>query len=459
MEDKELWEHLLQNPSLCRITQRLLLTNDVLVVNRGRGPSFQRKRSLITGEFHELTSNLYEVLPHMINLGHVKLSWTKNDQGNLGGFRKFLDALVDIECRLKELDLLLKVPDSLLSRDTTQLQRLQLSYIHNPSYIWSKLDLTTLQKLRLQFQGPQPAILFCEVTYINSMLSNAKSLTHLNLTIEHVASFVKILQSTWVNLENLTIVLRDASVSQLNNPSALTNFLKRHPNLTTLSLPAFAYVTGFPPYMDILPSLISLSYNSPIQVPLGQVLSSPTLRRLRHLTIDKEDPSLFLNEDMCRELTSLETCYIKGSLLVKYGNINQILTNLGTHIPTLQRICLPHITLPLKPNPGAPLEEVLFEALSLLQRFPNLTHLAGVPWAADFSGPRHDRLFQSLYRCHRLKYVISPSLEGGKPICVFRLTRESDNSVERMLIEPVPEMAYRHCHPDTWGGFYQGMEC
>ncbi|GJJ09869.1 hypothetical protein Clacol_004093 [Clathrus columnatus] len=319
--------------------------------------------------------------------------------------RVILGALVDSECRLEEFDLSLMIPS--FRQVTREPEKLE---------IWSKLNLTVLQKLCIYIcvEAPQdslrPLSLLNLIGSIGNMLSIAPTLTHLSLTVGHTSAPVPSpYDFICPNLESVIIKDIGRHTSAPQDQSTLINFFERHPKLTALSLPSHAYLPTSSPYITVerLPRLESLSYNSPVYVPLSQVLSPASAKRLRHLTITEKDASLE-NSDLgiYRELTSLQTFSFTSetSFYASYHNINRILTNFVTHVTSVEKVHLPY--------DGRDLGGVYLETLYILQRLPKLTHLSGLLlWMGNLS---QDPLLQELQRFSRLEYVIHPSLTPAR---------------------------------------------
>ncbi|GJJ07035.1 hypothetical protein Clacol_001233 [Clathrus columnatus] len=330
--------------------------------------------------------------------------------------------------------------------------------------IWTKFDVSMLGKLALQFRGDPP--MFGEITYLNNMLSDARILTHLHLTIErtHSTIFLNLIQYTWPNLENLvinaTIGLVLTGVYQ--NPSDFVNFFKRHTNLTTLSLSSniFPRVPSLTPYItvDHLPRLESFSYDIPMDfegLQLNQVLSPASARRLRHLTISEKDAQ-YSNMDIYKELTSLQSCCITPQSIISldYNNIYRILGSIVGHATNLRKIYLPpHVVL------SEGLQEEHFMTLSFLRDLPSLTHLSGL-WMTSIldSELTWRRLSQELHHFDKLRFVIPDRIslmDEEKQILFFELARDRKGKLmaEAVLGRILPsDMGYL-----SWGGFYRGM--
>ncbi|GJJ06986.1 hypothetical protein Clacol_001184 [Clathrus columnatus] len=445
LNDMELWDHFLQNPPLCRNIRELKFTDGIPRVYRT--PSFRKSSS---GDFYNPTSdqNLRKALHHMINLRRAQFLWESILDALPG--TDILDGLVDSECRLEELDLVLGLLHSVLLRDSeallSKVQKLQ---------IWSKLDLTTLRKLSIRLGGPRP--LLRELTHIGTMLSNARALTHLNLMTERTSYPLSIFDYTWPNLENLSIGRTvHLMTTDTQDPLTLANFFKRHPKLTTLSLPSNIYPRNSSPNITLenLPQLQSFAFDSSARVPLGKLLSPALARKLQHLTISEEDAlSESSNMDIYRELTSLRTCCITSGpvFITNYRTVHRILENFVGHILNLEKLDI---------STRGPREhsKVYLDILHLVQRFPKLTHLSGI-WGNDLlhhGRPWYYTLSRELCNFPQLKYVIplpSVSLKDEKQFRVFQLVRDSSD----LLLEYTPEKAQDY-DTATWGGFYKGMD-
>ncbi|GJJ12882.1 hypothetical protein Clacol_007128 [Clathrus columnatus] len=430
MENTDVCNHLVQNLHLCRGTHEFEFTDGVRVT-RARQRQFD--------------DSIYATI--------VKISWRN---GNFEPFRTLLDALVGSGCRLEEFHITLCVPslgmsiDSTLLVTVTKLEDLQ---------IWKKLDRTALQKLSIWIGTYWDRISFplSKANWLSDMLTDTSKLTHLNLTIQHTAFGVNLLDYTWPNLENL-IIGRDNIIptTALRPRSDLINFFKRHPKLTTLSLPCDIHPLTNSPWIvvECLPNLESFAYEGTFESRLSEVLSPASARRLRHLTIcpDVREISFHSAEvtrpndlDIYKELTSLQTfCFTLGTHTSDYSKTNpdRILEVLAVHATGLHKIHLP-MTGDFSPT-------YYDTTLSILQRFPKLTHLSGV-WASDIS--RRDLLLQKLYQCRQLEYAIYGGRGGASR--VFRLIREfeSEDEEKHMFVEVISRKN-PDCDMRTWGKFY-----
>ncbi|GJJ12883.1 hypothetical protein Clacol_007129 [Clathrus columnatus] len=363
----------------------------------------------------------------MVNLSQVKFSWRNNDSEIL---RILLDALVG--CRLEEFDFTLHIPYLEASVDSTLL-----------------MTATKLEGLQVRASWNRTSFPLGQANWVGDLLSNTPKLTHLSFTIPHATLSVNLLDYTWPNLENLFI--DTSNISPTTDvpppPSKFTDFFKRHPKLTTLSLHCNVYPPSTSPLVTVecLPKLESFSYDGPLGVPLSLVLSPASARRLRHLTVHDnavplEPPN---NMDIHKELTSLKTlCFTLVPWAVNYDNINQTLEVLAEHAIGLQKI---HI----------PTTESLFkrylETLIILQRFPKLTHLSGM-WPHDIN--RHDFFLWQLYQCPQLEYVIN--IGHDKTPCVSRLIRKIKHSDKYMMAKLVSEKN-PDCDMRTWGDVIPGV--
>ncbi|GJJ12875.1 hypothetical protein Clacol_007121 [Clathrus columnatus] len=306
------------------------------------------------------------------------------------------------------------------------------------SQVWTKLDRTALQKLSIRVKANlnTKSHQSVQANWVGNVLSDTPKLTHLSLTIQYSALNVILLDYTWPNLENLIInnhnILPTPVV--LQPPSNLTDFFKRHPKLTTLSLPYNVYPPSTSPYITVecLPKLESFFYDGNLQFPLSLVLSPASARRLHHLSIRDNAVALGKNPkilDIYKELTSLQTfCFTLNPLAISYDNtnLNQILEVLAMHANELQKIHLPTF--------GIRLEKHYSAMLSILKRFPKLTHLSGA-WTYNIRG--HDTLLQELYQCRRLEYAIN--LRRDNTPRVFQLIREfvHEDKDKRWLVKVV----------------------
>ncbi|GJJ12918.1 hypothetical protein Clacol_007165 [Clathrus columnatus] len=386
---------------------------------------------------------LPKIIRDMTNLSRVKLSWKNTD---FEVSRNLLGALGDSGCRLEEFDLFFDIPRFKLSEDPTiftammKVEELQL---------WTKLDRIALQKLSIWIgtRWDRTSFPLGQANWAKNMLSDIPKLTHLSLTIQHTSFIVKVLDYTWPNLENLVINNNNSyPIYTIQPPSILTDFLTRHPKLITLSLPCNIYPPSTSPYITLerLPKLESFSYDAAPQAPLSQILSPASARQLRHLTID-DSVVLFEpqnNLDIFKELTSLQTCcFTLEARASNYNNIDQVLDVLAIHATGLQKIHLP--------TAGGLLKKY-YATLSILRRFPRLTHLSGV-WAYNIDS--YDILLEELFQCRQLEYAIHVGHDNTPR--AFRLIREfePEDKDKRMLVEAVsgknPDFDMR-----TWGNFY-----
>ncbi|GJJ12917.1 hypothetical protein Clacol_007164 [Clathrus columnatus] len=447
MESIDVCNHLLQNLHLCKGTHEFELTDGVLVTwalqQRSNDPIYTTI----------VSDSLPKIIRNMVNLSQVKFSWRF---GNFEPFRNLLDALVGSGCRLEEFDLILHIlslrmsVDSTLLMTVTKLEALQT---------WMKLDRTALQRLFIWIgtHWDRTSSLPSKANWLNDMLTDTSKLTHLNLTIQHTALGVNLLDRTWPNLENL-IIGHDNIIptTALRPQSELINFFKRHPKLTTLSLPCDIHPPSNSPWITVecLPNLESFAYEGSFGSRLSEVLSPASARRLRHLTIYPNVGEILSHPaevtrpndlDIYKELTSLQTlCFTLGTYSFGYKTTNpdRMLEVLAAHATGLHKIHLPA---------AGNLPQTYYDTtLSILQRFPKLTHLSGV-WASDIN--YHDLLVQKLYQCRQLEYVIHVGL--GVALRVFRLIRkfESEDEDNRVLVEVV---SGKNADFDmrTWGNFY-----
>ncbi|GJJ09867.1 hypothetical protein Clacol_004091 [Clathrus columnatus] len=383
----------------------------------------------------------------MVNLRRAKFCLSTT---NPNVSRDILDALVDSKCRLEEFDLSLIIPSSTRTMEVTrEPEKLQ---------IWSKLNLAVLKKLSLCVRTPRDLSLrslLNELSSIGNMLSIAPTLTHIQLTVYDTVPMT-LFDFTCPNLENVVIEVDTLGINTPQDPSILVDFFKRHPKLTALSLPSHVYAPTSSPYITVesLPKLVSLSYNSPIRVPLSQVLSPASARRLRHLTVTNKDASLKHSDlSIYKELTSLQTfCFTsETSLKTSYRNINRILTIFVTHVTSVEKVHLP--------DDGRELGGVYIKTLSILQRLPKLTHLSGLLlWSGDLLP--QDPLLPELYRFSRLEYAIYSSITPSifDDTCAFRLTR--DSKTKCISVEEVSPKGrtLSGCDQATWGNLYRGMK-
>lgn len=345
------------------------------------------------------------------------------------------------------------------------------------SKIWSKLNLTSLRKVSIQFALERSRInhAFIGRKYIIDFLSNAQGLTHLRLSFlsEGTFFFPNLFDCTWPNLENIVvnhIILRDTtSDDQPESNSKWTAFFRRHSKLTTVALP---YDTGSPSITVVdMPNLKSFSNHASDQMPLSRLITPALARRLQHLTIcEKDSILLFSEKGIYKELESLKTCCITSerNLPADYQNINRILENFIAYVTNLQKIHLPAYQI----NQNYDMTD-FFETLSLLQCLPNLTHLSGVVWNDSLSrAPEADgslslcseRLSCEWYNFFRLQYIIPvtvplPGFTVGNSTksvpFVLRLAR--DRRKKCVTYEPVSDpTTIRECDSTLWGGFYGG---
>ncbi|GJJ12876.1 hypothetical protein Clacol_007122 [Clathrus columnatus] len=437
----DLWNHLLQNLHLCRGSHEFELTDGARIPH-----ARQRSRIHNDPKYMTIVSNsLPQIIRNMVNLSRVKFSWRNTD---FEIFRNLLDALGDSSCKLEEFDLFLDIPrpsrNSTLMTEVMKLENLQ---------IWTKLDRTALQKIsiRVGTSWSRTSVSLHQANWVGDMLSDTPKLTHLSLTIQHTKLSVNILDYTWPNLENFvinnhSIFPTPVGVVDVQPPSKFIDFFKRHPKLTTLSLPWFVYPRSLFPYITVecLPNLESFAYDGEPRSPLSKVLSPASARRLRHLTIRDNALGCSNNLEIYKELTSLQTfSFTLNPLATNHSNttLNPILEVLAMHATDLQKIHLPTFGV---------LSEISYAALSFLQRFPKLTYLSGI-WAYDIND--HDLLLQALYQCRQLEYAI---YLGNDNTCrVFRLIREfeQEDKDERISVEVV---SGKNLDFDmrTWGNFY-----
>ncbi|GJJ06996.1 hypothetical protein Clacol_001194 [Clathrus columnatus] len=430
------WSRLLQSLRLFKNTRELILEEATLRIHS------------------RTTSRLHEGLLHMTNVRRAKFGCTLD----LGHLAEILDALAYSKCTLEEIDLGL------------YFQRINES----PSWeaikglpIWTKFDLSVLNKLAIQLRRESHLPILGEITFLGNMLSNAHVLTHLHLTIERTNSmtFLNLAKYTWPNLENLVInsTIHLVPMGVYQNPSDLISFFKRHSSLTTLSLPSniFPQFPNLPHYISVehLPRLKAFSYETPIShevLQLNRVLSPASARRLCHLTIS-EKVAERSNMDIYKELASLQSCCITSqSTLVNYTTIHQILKIFVGRVTNLQKIHLPpqHVS-------DRRLQEKNFVTLSLLRGLPNLTHLSG--WVSSLPGTEvtWKQQLREFQHFDKLKFVIptrnwpTDADVNEERTLFFRFTRDSEGKlmVEDVLGDVLPSgVGYL-----SWGGFYRGM--
>ncbi|GJJ12872.1 hypothetical protein Clacol_007118 [Clathrus columnatus] len=437
IENPNLWDQLLKNLYLCKGTHEFELTDGIHVIPLERW--FRNLNNPI------YTTIVYDSLPkiirNMVNLSRVKFSWRNT---NLETLWKFLDALGDSGCRLEEFDLFLDISHSMLVVGS----ELWMKKLEEPR-IWTKFDRTALQKLSIRTTislggtGYWPI----PVNWVGNILSDTPRLTHLSLSIQHITPSANLFDYTWPNLENL--IINNGSIfsrpAQPQSKPKFSDFFKRHPTLTTLSLPYNIYrFSNFPDItVECLPNLASFAYDGLPRFPSSLVLSPVSARRLRHLTICDNAAALQSRDNMniYKELTSLQTlCFTVNAHGSNYKNIDEILEILAVHATGLQKIHLPTDETPLTSY---------YTTLSILQRFPKLTHLSGI-WAYNIDD--RDPLLQELYQCRQLEYAIHVGHDNTPH--VFRLVREFEHEDKCMLVE-VDAERNPNCDMRTWGGFYK----
>ncbi|GJJ12877.1 hypothetical protein Clacol_007123 [Clathrus columnatus] len=440
MKNIDLWNHLLQDLHLCRGTHEFEFTDGARV-----RPLRRRSGNLNDPIYTTIVSDsLPKIIHNMVNLSQVKFSWKYTRFETL---RNFLDALGDSGCRLEEFDFYLDIPrpnsnpnpfdNSALLVELMKLDDLQ---------IWAKLDRTALQKLSIWVgtSWNNTSSPLCQANWVGDMLLDTPKLTHLSLTIQHSTLSVDLLDYTWPNLENLIINNNDNFPNTVR--SKLPDFLKRHSNLITLSLPSNVYPSNMSPSITVecLPKLESFAYDGLLGIHLSQVLSPASARRLRHLTIRGNAIALEPrnNMEIYKALIFLQTlCFTMNACVSNYNNTEQILEVLAIHATDIQKIHLPMVG-------GS--SRAYHAALSVLPRFPDLTHLSGI---STYDINSHDPLLKALYRCRQLRYAIHADHDNTPR--VFRLIRQSEqeDGDGRMSVEVVsgnnPNFDMR-----TWGNFY-----
>ncbi|GJJ12879.1 hypothetical protein Clacol_007125 [Clathrus columnatus] len=435
VENPSLRKHLLKNLYLCRGIHEFELMDYGVHAQRTRG-SFQK---LNHPTYVPVVSDLSTIIRNMVNLSRVKFSW----RGTFFEiFRNFLDALGDSGCRLEEFAIFWDIPESNWYGNPAPLVAvMKLEDLQ----IWTKLDRTALQKLSIQIETcwtwNRNYVPSSQATWLGDMLSDTPKLTHLNLTIQLTSPSINILDYTWPYLENL--IIGDSNIFPATGvsppPSKFTEFFKRHPKLTTLSLPYFVYSPGTSFYitLECLPKLESLAYDGLLGEPSSLVLSPASAKRLRHLMMYDDADSLRLpeNMDIYKELTSLQTlCFTLDQRGVYHYNLDRVLEILAVHATDLQKIHIPMGKDPLTRRNST---------LSVLQWFPKLTHLSGVR--------TNDINRSNFYLWGHLEYVIYAKDDDMPNFS--RITRKNDHEGEFSRAEVVSGKN-PDCDIRTWGNFY-----
>lgn len=315
---------------------------------------------------------------------------------------------------------------------------------------------STADQFTWQSRDHCASVSWTEYDFISEFLFHSPELTHLYICVSPTVQ-TKILHYSWPKLEHMTI-RNIAIITPTATPDSgeLRQFLERHPNLLTLSLPLTSYPASSEHFITegILPRLKSFYYDNnseEINLPtLCQLLSPSAARNLTHLTLRLTDAALASQKGIYRQLRNLESCCLIGDELlcdeIVVIDLMKVLEHFVAHVTNIRYLQLPGIQPHVVPE--------LSGLISVIQLLPNLTHLFGLFAYCQIIDVHQLGLLTQLFSIPRLKYI------DIAQHTLYLSRNYSERRLEHSFVRLEANMADQHrlC-PQNWGEFYYGTIC